>query len=73
MVEQCEVMESELARGVPDQRLELRQVAARVRGVSKLIAEPPQERCLARVASRSFAKHLLLVNRAFSHFRQISY
>jgi hypothetical protein len=68
MVEQCEELKAKIAGDVAEQGAELRQVRAGPSGFSEMIAEPPHWPRLARIASRTSAKHRLLVHRAPSNF-----
>ena len=56
MVEQREIMEAELPGDVSEQRAEVAQVRAGLRGFSEAVAEPPHPPRSAGIASQACAK-----------------
>jgi len=58
MIEQSEIAKAEIARDIPEQGSEARQVRAGARSFNEAVAEPPHRSRLARIASRTFAKEV---------------
>jgi hypothetical protein len=60
MIEQSEMLKTQLPGGIGQKRAELRQIRARPGGFNEMVAEPPHRTCPPRIDSQAGAQHHLL-------------